>query len=50
MGKTVDDEVKEIADAVETKSPVTQGPAGLVAKELEKSLQSPRPRGCREMG
>ena len=45
MGKTVDDEVKEVADAVETKSPVTQGPAGLVAKELEKSLQSPRPLG-----
>lgn len=50
MGKTVDDGVKGVAYGVETRNPMTQGPAGLLAKELEKTLQSPRPRGCREMG
>lgn len=49
-GKTVDDEVEEVAERAETRSPMTPGPAGLLAKEPEKTLQSPRPRGCREMG
>lgn len=43
-------EVKEAADGVGTRSPVTQGPAGLLARMLEQTFQSFRPRGWREVG
>ena len=42
--------VKEAADGVGTRSPVTQGPAGLLASVLEQAIQSSRPRGWREVG
>lgn len=43
-------EVKEAADGVGTRSPGTQGPAGLLASVLEQTFQSFRPRGWREVG